>query len=73
MTDDLDALRRFDEDEDLSFDEAMPGLDFDTPVRDEPRFLGMTAVERMFISIFLFLNVLILGLGLLLATGRIRF
>jgi hypothetical protein len=73
MTDDLDALRRFDEDDDLSFDEAMPGLDFDQPAREEPRVLGMTAVERMFISIFLFLNVLILGLGLLLATGRIRF
>jgi hypothetical protein len=36
------------------------------------RFLGMTAVERMFISIFLFLNVCILGLALLLVTGRIQ-
>ena len=36
------------------------------------RFLGMTAVERMFISIFLFLNVCILGLALLLLSGRIQ-
>lgn len=35
------------------------------------RFLGMTAVERMFLSIFFFMNVLVLGLALLLATQRI--
>ena len=35
------------------------------------RFLGMTAVERMFLSIFLFMNVLVLGLALLVATQRI--
>jgi hypothetical protein len=34
-------------------------------------FLGMTPVERMFISIFLFMNVTVLGIALLLATGRI--
>ena len=31
----------------------------------------MTAVERMFLSIFLFMNVLVLGLALLVATQRI--
>ena len=31
----------------------------------------MTAVERMFLSIFLFMNVCVLGLALLLATGRL--
>lgn len=36
-------------------------------------FLGMTAVERMFLSIFLFMNVCILGLAFLVATGRIVF
>lgn len=35
------------------------------------RFMGMTAVERMFLSIFFFMNVLVLGLALLLATQRI--
>ena len=34
-------------------------------------FLGMTPVERMFLSIFLFLNVFIIGLALLVATDRI--
>jgi hypothetical protein len=35
------------------------------------RILGMTAVERAFISAMLFLNVLVLGIGALMATGRI--
>ena len=39
--------------------------------RDDGRFMGMTAVERMFLSIFLFMNVLVLGLALLVATQRI--
>ncbi|MFN8447262.1 MAG: hypothetical protein U0521_01340 [Anaerolineae bacterium] len=37
----------------------------------ERHFLGMTAVERMFLSIFLFMNVCVLGIALLLATGRL--
>lgn len=40
-------------------------------VREERPFLGMTSVERMFLSIFLFMNVCVLGLALLLATGRL--
>lgn len=40
-------------------------------VQEERHFLGMTAVERMFLSIFLFMNVVVLGLALLLATGRL--
>lgn len=71
---DLDDLRRFTEDdpEDESID-----IDFEnTPVLTESSsgdrlFLGMTAVERMFISIFLFMNITVLGIALLLATGRI--
>jgi hypothetical protein len=39
--------------------------------KPEKKFLGMTAVERMFLAIFLFMNVLVIGLALLLATGRI--
>ncbi len=38
---------------------------------EERRFLGMTAVERMFLSMFLFLAVTVLGIALLLATGRL--
>lgn len=35
------------------------------------RFLGMTAGERAFLSVVVFLNVLILGAAILIATGRI--
>lgn len=34
-------------------------------------FLGMTPMERMFLSIFLFINVAILGAALLLVTNRV--
>jgi hypothetical protein len=40
-------------------------------IQEEKLFLGMTAVERMFLSIFLFMNVAVIGLALLLATGRL--
>ena len=40
-------------------------------IPEEHHFLGMTAVERMFLSIFLFMNVCVLGVALLLATGRL--
>jgi hypothetical protein len=72
MSDDLDALRRFGDDDEFDFDEDSAGF-IDAPAREPKRILGMTAVERMFISIFLFLNILVVGIGLLLATGRIRF
>jgi hypothetical protein len=67
---------------DLRFDDA-PEIDFEAQedmfledrsgVQSESKFLGMTAVERMFLSIFLFMNVVVLGLALLLATRRIVF
>lgn len=70
----LDDLRRFTED-DVEDDE--PEIDFDntTVINDSKRgdrlFLGMTPIERMFIAIFFFMNVAVLGIALLLATGRI--
>ena len=69
---DIDALRQFDDDDDYGMDDD-PGFDFDAPPPTEKRFLGMTAIERMFLSIFLFLNVVVLGFALLLATNRIQF
>lgn len=53
----------FDPEENFSFDD----------VKEERHFLGMTAVERMFLSIFLFMNVCVLGVALLLATNRLVF
>lgn len=71
----LDELRKSTGDDD-SFDfdfEADNVIREDGEERAQRLFLGMTAVERMFISIFLFMNVTVLGLAFLLATGRIRF
>ncbi len=71
---DFDDLRSFaNDDED---DDGSPELDDDffaaaATTGGAPLFLGMTPVERMFISMFLFMNVAVLGVALLLATGRI--
>jgi hypothetical protein len=70
MLDDLrkDALandfEEFEEEDDSLLREA------DTAATSK-RFLGMTAVERMFLSIFFFMNVVVFGLALLIATQRI--
>lgn len=68
---------------DLRFDDSTETIDFDSEedtfledrggVHSERTLLGMTAVERMFLSIFLFMNVVVLGIALLLATRRIAF
>lgn len=69
MTDFNDLRRAADDEfgyEDEEEDFAVEPLDSGTTL-----FLGMTPMERMFISMFLFMNVAILGIALLLATGRI--
>ena len=73
----LDDLRRAAGDD---FDDSPEEKIFDADRRNsmseekvDKVFLGMTAVERMFLSIFLFMNVLVLGLAILLATNRISF
>ena len=68
----LDDLRK--PDDEFELDDAESLDDFAFSVDDAPekaKFMGMTPVERMFISIFLFMNVLVLGLALLLATNRL--
>jgi hypothetical protein len=74
----LDELRN-DSQEDDSFefdfdnqDNVLPSEDGSVS-RGSGLFLGMTPVERMFIAIFLFMNVTVLGLAFLLATHRIVF
>ncbi len=72
----LDDLRRSTTDHDFDFEEEDDSafvVEEDHEERVNKLFLGMTAVERMFLSIFLFLNVCVLWLALLLATGRIVF
>ncbi len=79
MLDDLrDAAERSDFDDFDEVDDDFSDFDFEGTVIDdktgEPaRFLGMTALERMLLSIFLFLNVTVLGLALLIATQRLSF
>jgi hypothetical protein len=66
----LDELRGGGQSE---FDETIVAMNdnFFDDVEEEKHFLGMTAVERMFLSIFLFMNVFVIGIALLLATGRL--
>ncbi|RMG88889.1 MAG: hypothetical protein D6712_02705 [Chloroflexi bacterium] len=74
----LDDLRSSFEDEDLGVEfeeDEFADFDFEGQVIAEAapkKFLGMTAMERMILSIFLFLNVFVLGLALLVATNRIQ-
>jgi hypothetical protein len=71
----LDDLRRpndvddFDDQED---DDSFNFVEDDDEV-SKRLFLGMTAVERMFLSLFLFMNVVVLGLAFLIVTGRMAF
>jgi len=71
----LDDLRRSTTDDTFDFEEDDSALllEEDSEERVQRLFLGMTAVERMFLSIFFFMNVCVLGLALLLATKRIAF
>lgn len=69
----LDDLRRAADEEEQGFfddDDDAAGGESVRAAQDN-LFLGMTPLERMFISIFLFMNVGVLGLALLLATNRI--
>ena len=70
MADDDDELSIFD-DEDEEDDDFAVGGTAAGGGSSGAMFLGMTPIERMFLSMFLFMNVAILGLALLLATNRI--
>lgn len=73
MPDDLRDLR-FEDEPEIDFEtEEDTFFEDQSEVQSDRTFLGMTAVERMFLSIFLFMNVVVLGLALLLATRRIAF
>jgi hypothetical protein len=68
---DLDELRRSSADDFDNFEIDDSIFDQST-VRDERLFLGMTAVERMLLSIFFFIFVVVSGFAILLLTGRIQ-
>ena len=71
----VDDLRRSTNEETFDFENEDNVIDMgeDSEERVQRLFLGMTAVERMFLSIFFFMNVCVLGLAMLLATKRIAF
>jgi len=75
MSDFDDFRSDFDDDDDL---DNSPPVDIDALVAAQNEatrkpFLGMKASERAFLSLMIFLNVAVLGVGLLIATGRIVF
>lgn len=64
----LEELRRGSTLDDFDPDDG----DYDEgTIREERLFLGMTAVERMFLTIFFFMNITVLGIAALLLTGRL--
>jgi hypothetical protein len=81
--DDFDDLRNLGEDDRssgrISFDELSADDEFEGMAIDDGSgsasassgpFLGMNARERMVLAVMLFANVLVLGIGILIATGR---
>jgi hypothetical protein len=66
LTEEEDEFLPFEEEEDDST--GFGGGDVDGAGAP---FLGMSPLERMFLSIFLFMNVAILGVAILMATDRL--
>jgi hypothetical protein len=70
--DDRDNIRGLiDEEDPFAPDDDESDVVIESSSASDSLFMGMTPVERMFISMFLFMNVAVLGVALLLATGRI--
>jgi hypothetical protein len=70
--DDLNSLRNFNDEDDDDFGAANEP-EFDPVRKEEVLFLGMTAMQRMFLSILIFLIAIVFGIALLLFTNRIAF
>lgn len=49
----------------------LPGTGETREPPKDPKFLGLTAGERAFLAVVMFFNVLIIGIGLLIVTGRL--
>lgn len=75
MLDDLRRSAQNAEFEDFDYDEEerLLALEQEREIVERRRFLGMRPVERMMLSIFFFMNVCVLTLAFLLATGRLVF
>jgi hypothetical protein len=69
----LDDLRQSTQQSDFDDFDDDGGLDLDREAGESRLILGMTAAERMILSIFLFMNVSVLMIAFLLATKRVAF
>ena len=68
----LDDLRNSTmNDDDFFLDDEEPEVEGSDRADRDRYFLGMRPVERMMLMIFLFMNVCVIMLALLLATGRL--
>ncbi len=68
----LDDLRNSTmNDDDFFLDDEEPEVEVSDRADRDRYFLGMRPVERMMLMIFLFMNVCVIMLALLLATGRL--
>ena len=68
----LDDLRNSAlQDDDFNFDDDEVEIEVSDRADRDRYFLGLRPVERMMLSIFLFMNVCVIMLALLLATGRL--
>ncbi len=69
---DMDDLRRSLDEDDEFFDEGLDEIpDQEESAAEDVLILGLTAPQRMILSIFLFLDVAVLGCMCLIALGRI--
>lgn len=69
---DMDDLRRSLDEDDEFFDEGLDEIpDQEEAAAEDVLILGLTAPQRMILSIFLFLDVAVLGCMCLIALGRI--
>lgn len=78
--DDLKKLTAEDDDDELSFDDDL-SFEMGQEIDAEPEKKGalsellssIAPAERAFLALMVFLNVLVLGFGMLVATGRLVF
>lgn len=60
-----------DDDFPINFDASGDDDDEAARARQREPFLGLTAGQRALLAVILFLNVFVIGVGLLIVTGRI--
>ncbi len=74
---DMDDLRNLTQKDDFALDDEPLGFELgpeiDQRQQTPPPFLGLTPPQRAFLAFMLFLNVLVIGVGLLVVTGRLVF